>query len=125
VQFLADEHFPRSSITRLHAAGHDVVAVAERMPGATDAAILATAATEGRVVLTFDSDFGALIFRSRRPAPAGVVYFRFDPATPLEPAERLLRFLAQPDIVVLHTITVIDDVGYRQRPFPEPADDST
>jgi predicted nuclease of predicted toxin-antitoxin system len=48
------------------------------MPGAGDPAILALAQLEGRVLVTADTDFGALAFRSGLPAQCGVVLIRLD-----------------------------------------------
>jgi predicted nuclease of predicted toxin-antitoxin system len=48
---------------RLRADGHDVVTVAERGADPGDAAILEVAASEGRALITIDTDFGMLVFR--------------------------------------------------------------
>jgi predicted nuclease of predicted toxin-antitoxin system len=56
--------------------GHDVVAVQNTMPGARDESVLKMAVQEDRILLTFDRDFGELIFRTvARPAPT-TVYMR-------------------------------------------------
>ncbi|WP_397547568.1 hypothetical protein ABUL39_04195 [Rhodothermus marinus] len=49
-------------------------------------------------MLTFDRDYGALVYRMRSPVPSGIVLFRFDPQTPEEPAQWLLRVLQQPGL---------------------------
>ena len=72
MQFLANENVPVVSIRRLRAAGYDVASVIEDSPGATDEAILWQAHTERRIILTFDRDYGELIYRRRLPNPAGV-----------------------------------------------------
>ncbi len=57
--------------------GHDVVSVLEDFPAAPDAAVMAMAGREGRLLLTEDSDFGEMIFRRGfRPIAAGVVFIR-------------------------------------------------
>lgn len=78
MRFLADENFPRSAIVRLQAAGHDVVWVRTHAPGAADAAVLAQAEREQRLLLTFDKDFGELA-RSRLPHNCGILLFRLSP----------------------------------------------
>lgn len=65
IQFLADENFPIASVRVLRSAGYDVFAVIEETPGIDDIAILAQAVVEERVILTFDSDYGDLIFRDK------------------------------------------------------------
>ncbi len=79
MRFLANENVPLASVRLLRAAGHDVVAVAEIIPGAPDDEVLRHAARDGLVVITFDGDYGELIYRLRRATPAGVVYLRFAP----------------------------------------------
>jgi predicted nuclease of predicted toxin-antitoxin system len=79
MRFLADENFPRAAVEVLKAAGHDIVWVRLTAPGANDAAVLAAAAAERRVLLTFDKDFGELAARSVLPAGCGVVLLRVPP----------------------------------------------
>ena len=52
MRFLANENFPLTSVRSLRAAGYDVAAISEEAPGAIDAAVLAQAAREARIVLT-------------------------------------------------------------------------
>ena len=70
------------------------------------------------MLLTFDRDHGELIFHRGRPAPPGVVYFRFEPVTGEEPADRLLTLLANPSFVLRTMFTVIEETRERQRPLP-------
>jgi predicted nuclease of predicted toxin-antitoxin system len=91
--FLANENSPLSSIVRLRDAGHDVAAIIEDSPGVKDDEVLAKASQEKRILLTFDRDYGELIYKLKYPRPLGVIYFRFFPRTPFEPAELLLSLL--------------------------------
>jgi predicted nuclease of predicted toxin-antitoxin system len=63
-------------VAQLQAAGHDVVWVRDASPGSTDADIVAWAVREERIVLTFDKDFGELIWRIGLPKTSGVILFR-------------------------------------------------
>ena len=76
MRFLANENFPGDAVLALRAAGHDVGWVREAMPGALDPEVIERAMQEGRVLLTFDKDFGEIAFRARLPASCGVVLFR-------------------------------------------------
>ncbi|MBI1868139.1 MAG: DUF5615 family PIN-like protein [Methylocystis sp.] len=76
MRFLADENFPGDAVAMLEGAGHDVVWVRMAAPGAKDEHILAWAEREGRILLTFDKDFGELAWRAGLPASCGVVLFR-------------------------------------------------
>lgn len=95
MRFLANENFPLASALLLQQEGHDVLFIAHVDSGAKDAEILQRARNELRFVLTFDRDYGELIYRQNKPTPPGVIYFRFDPTTPKEPAELLVDFCAQ------------------------------
>lgn len=118
MSFLANENVPLVSVHRLREAGHDVTAVAVEAPGSSDQAVLARAVAEGRVVLTFDRDYGELIYRRKLPTPAGVVYFRYAPCTPQEPAEHLLAILGNRAISLTGRFTVAERGQIRQRPLP-------
>lgn len=115
MHFIADENFPFPSVKLLRDAGHDVAAVIRDSPGATDEEVLSRAVRERGIILTFDRDFGELIFRRGISAPPSVVYFRFDPATPAEPAEYLLRLLEERVILLEDRFTVAEREQVRQR----------
>ena len=119
MRFLANENFPVSSIKKLRQAGIDIDAIIEMMPGAKDQQVLDSAYKTGRIILTFDRDYGELIFRHELPVPAGVVYFRYAPSTPEEPAEYLLKLLAKDNIVLVGRFTVARQDQLRQRPLPK------
>ncbi len=118
LRFLADEHFPRPSIRALSAVGHDVADVASESPGIPDERVLERAVREGRLLITFDSDHGRLIYREGGPVPVGVVYFRLVPLSVREPAEYLLALLARPELSLLGMLTVVERERIRQRPLP-------
>lgn len=88
-RYLANENFPAVIVRALRNAGDDVVYAAEQLVGAPDARILQTALQQDCVVLTFDQDFGELVFHHRRPSPPGVVLFRLGGLS----VEGLLAFL--------------------------------
>jgi len=75
MRFVVDESTGAAVAEYLRSAGHDVLVVAETMPQADDEEILARAASEQRIVITNDKDFGDLVFRSRQ-AHSGVILLR-------------------------------------------------
>ena len=91
--------------------------VAEVAPGATDAEVLARAREQHAILLTFDRDFGDLLFRLQLPSPAGVVHVRFIPSSPTEAAEVLLRFFAMEGVELVGRYTVVERERVRQRPL--------
>ena len=76
MRFLADESCDFAVVRSLKDAGHDVVAVAEMLRGATDEAVVDLAASERRILITEDKDFGQLVFAAAR-ANSGVLFVRF------------------------------------------------
>lgn len=118
MRWLANENFPLGGVIYLRKAGHDVAAIIQDSPGVKDPQVLARAADEARVILTFDRDYGELIYRLRQASPAGGVYFRYDPLYPEEPAEHLLRLLSVTDFGLAHKLTVVERDRIRQRPLP-------
>jgi predicted nuclease of predicted toxin-antitoxin system len=120
VRFLADENFPLAAVRRLREVGHDVVAVAHDSPGIPDEEVLVLAAREERIVLTFDRDYGGLLFAAdpEPPRPPSVVYFRLDPDPPEEPADLLLGLIEQTGDSVAHALTVVGRDRIRRRPLP-------
>lgn len=117
MRFLANENFPLDSIYLLRQMGYDVAAIILDSPAAKDPEVLSRAVKEERIVLTFDKDYGELIFRLRLPAPIGVVLFRYNPLTPMEPAEHLISLLKFKSFSLEDKFTVIERDQIRQRPL--------
>lgn len=121
MDLLADENFPLDAVNLLSGAGHDIAAVVLDSPGVSDEEVIERAAHEGRVILTFDRDYGELLYgeTSRTPSPAGVVYFRFDPSPPEEPARYPLDLLGQLEWTIAGKFTFVERDRVRQRSLPE------
>lgn len=113
MRLLANENIPLASIRILEDAGHDVARVSERCPGAPDEDVVHVAWSENRTIVTFDRDYGELIFRRRLPAPAGIVYLRFAPRRPADAGAYVLR-LIDDGIVLEGRFTTADRGGCRQ-----------
>ena len=119
MDFLANENFPVFSTRLLRDSGYNVASVIEDTPGAKDQDILKRAHEQSLIVLTFDRDYGELIYRYKSFVPAGVVYFRFDPHTPEEPAEILVNILDKGKVSILGKFTVVERDRIRQRTLPK------
>lgn len=119
MQLLANENFPRPALLVLRAAGVDVEAVAETMPGASDRDILQHAALANRWLLTFDRDYGELVFRRAVPPPPAIVYLRMGTYSPAWPAQAVLSLLERVEFVTGHLV-VVDGRTVRRRPLPLP-----
>jgi hypothetical protein len=66
-RFLANENVPAEAVELARHHGLDVAWVREVNPGADDETVLASSVAEGRVLVTFDKDFGEMAFRQLRP----------------------------------------------------------
>jgi predicted nuclease of predicted toxin-antitoxin system len=76
MRLLANENFSLEAVMALRRAGHDTAWIREDARGSEDEAVLERAVRERRILLTFDKDFGALVFRRGAAASKGVVLFR-------------------------------------------------
>jgi predicted nuclease of predicted toxin-antitoxin system len=117
VLLLANENWPRPALLALRAAGVDVQAVVEEMPCASDAAVLRHAAAQGRWLLTFDRDYGELVFARAVPPPPAIVYLRQGVYAPDWPARVVLGLLTRADWVAGHLV-VVSGRALRRRPLP-------
>ncbi len=120
MRLLADENFPLPSMDVLRTAGHDVASVSRDSPGLPDPDVLERAAAEDRILVTFDRDFGELVFARGASGQPGVVYLRFVPQSPTEPAALLLELLEGMGLSFTGHFTVVDRDHVRQRRLPGP-----
>ena len=116
MRFLANENFPRDAVTALRAGGHDVVWIRIAAPGSKDCDVLAWAARERRLLLTFDKDFGELARASTLPAECGILLVRM----PMPPASlvgaRIAAIVASREDWAGH-FSVIEPGRIRMRPL--------
>lgn len=96
--------------------GHDVVWVTEFAPGATDADIIAWMAREGRILLTFDKDFGELARGVTSKAVSDVLLFRIPMPRPGDVRGRLADLITARDDWAGH-FSVIEPRRVRMRPL--------
>jgi predicted nuclease of predicted toxin-antitoxin system len=117
VRLLVNENFPRPSLLALRAAGTEVESVGESMPSASDVAVLAHAAANALWLVTFDRDYGELVFARKSPVPPAIVYLRQGPYPPSWPAEAVLAAIGRADFVVGHMV-VMSGSTLRRRALP-------
>ena len=112
---LANENIPLKSIKLLRDNGYDVKSIMEESPGISDREVLRIAQKEERIILTFDKDYGKIIFHEKEFRPAGIIYFRFNPAYPEECGEILLKILSLQNIKLKGMFTVVERTKIRQK----------
>lgn len=115
---LANENFPAPSIRLLRDRGYDVAAVAEAGGNLADSDVLALAAAEKRWIVTFDRDYGELIFARGLAAPPAVILFRMRSYRPDDPGRLLAEVLDSGAEFNGHFV-LLEDAGLRIRPLPE------
>ena len=117
-RLLANENFPAPSVQHLRDRGHDVASVAEGGGGLSDSEVLARGVAEQRWIITFDRDYGNLIFARGLAAPPAVILFRLRSYRPDAPG-RLLAGLIESGNEFEGYFVLVDEAGLRRRPLPE------
>lgn len=118
MKLLADENIPAASVRRLRDLGFDVTYISEISPQIEDAAILALCCKEERILITFDRDFGKLIYVDLLPVPEAVIYLRMRSSFPEEPAMILQNFLEQHQGAFDNYFIILDRKRFRRKPLP-------
>jgi len=115
VRFLANENVPLVTVHELSGRGFDVASAADA-PGGLDVNVIDRAMNQGRILLTFDKDFGQLAVRQRRPVP-GVVLLRIPPISTDYITAQLLRIIGG-EFPLAGRFTVVTPNRIRSRPLP-------
>lgn len=117
MRFLTDVNVGSRIASALTANGHDVVRMIHIDPKATDSQILDIAASEERILITYDRDFSELVFARLAAPPSAIIYLRY-PSWEVEAA--LAHLLSVLDFELLNqNLTVIDKRHVRHSPFPK------
>lgn len=114
MRLLGDENIPRLVVEFICSRGHDAIWVGEVAPGIGDRDVLSLATTQKRTLITFDTDFGELVFRLGFGAPFGIILFRLLPDSPLGIAQSIFRALESQRDWVNH-FSVVDENRIRMR----------
>lgn len=117
MKLLANENFPRASVVYLRNAGYDISAIGDNHLGISDKYVMELAMAEDRTIITFDRDYGELIYKHGYRPQAGVIYLRLDEFTPLQPAEIIEYLIRTVKIQTVSTFTVYDGDTLRQRKY--------
>lgn len=115
-RYLANENFPAGIAQWLLVRGDNgdnVVHASQEMAGKPDPVILQTALAQDRILLTFDQDFGELVFRHKHPPAPGIVLFRLHQLSPAEMLSQLESFFKGNPILRSY-FTVVSPGHFRQ-----------
>ena len=118
LRFLANENFPFPSVKLLRENGFFVKCISEELRGISDKEVLQIAIAEDLIILTFDRDYGELLYKYQKKSPPAVIYFRSKGSKPITAGKLLYKLLTNKTIQIENYFTVIDDSGIRQRKLP-------
>jgi len=119
MDFLIDESFPLTSAEILQTKGHTTRIAARLFKGSPDTRILNEAIEKEECILTFDKDFGEMIFKKKLPAPPAVILFRLASHKPADPAELILKLIREQSFSFTGYLTVIHENKIRQKKLPQ------
>lgn len=117
MKFLANENFPLTSSNYLRENGHDVIAIGVEFRGITDREVIELANKDNRTILTFDADYGELIFKHGLKPNKGVIFLKLLEFTAVEPGQIIHQLVLLPDFSTDNTLTVLHKDGIRQRKY--------
>ncbi|MGD6806963.1 MAG: DUF5615 family PIN-like protein [Candidatus Bathyarchaeia archaeon] len=93
MKFLADENISTKVVSNLRNKGIDILSIKNIAAGLGDEAVLETANKQNRILLTFDDDFGELIYRRRLKAQ-GIILLKFVPKSTQQISEAIFNVLS-------------------------------
>jgi predicted nuclease of predicted toxin-antitoxin system len=115
-RFLADENIPRKVVDLISEKGYDVLWIKKIAPRGSDDCILSMAEADGRIILTFDRDFGQLVYEKKLLTTQGIIYFRLDGLSPSKMAKAVIDALDS-DTIFSGYFTVVTKTKIRQTPL--------
>lgn len=117
MKLLANENFPKASVLKLRSLGYDITSIGEDNPSISDQSVMEIAQAERRIILTFDRDYGELIYKYHYKPEQGVIYLRLESYTPEEPADHVHELLSILYVATNRSLTVYDGKNVRQRKY--------
>jgi predicted nuclease of predicted toxin-antitoxin system len=115
MRFLANENFPLRSILLLRKAEIDITSIGEDNPSITDKQVMQLSEKEHRTIITFDKDYGELVFRHGFKPSGGVIFLRIEDFKPDEPAKIILNIIDSGKFRFEGFFTVISEENVRQK----------
>ncbi len=119
MRFLCDMGLAQSTLTFLSKKGHDAVHLRdEGLHRLSDIDITKKARKEGRIIITFDLDFGDIMAASGEISPS-VIILRLDDQRPQQVNNRLGQVLAESyQSLIKGAVISVDENRHRVRMLP-------
>jgi predicted nuclease of predicted toxin-antitoxin system len=115
MKFLADANTPRLLIEALTSLEHEVF-WAYTVPGTPDIELIEKAARERRVIITFDKDFGELVFK--RGHSVGVVLIRLRDTSMRDTVSLVMSLVSGESENLNRLFCVVENTRIRKTPLP-------
>ncbi len=119
MKFLGDMGLAQSTLAWLRDNGHDAIHLRDQgLHRLSDSDITEKARKEGRVIITFDLDFGDIMAASGGTAPS-VIILRLDDQRPQQVNSRLMQVLKESsEPLVKGAVISVDENRHRVRMLP-------
>lgn len=118
MKLLANENIPLLAVKKLREHGYDVFSISEQISGITDNEVLNLSKQEDRIIITFDRDYGELIFLRKMTSPPAIIYLHFIPQNPIEVFEIIEAVLKMGESHLLNQFITVNRQYVRKRPLP-------
>ena len=114
-KLLANENIPLRTVKYLQKKGFDIKSIGLECASITDQEVMQIAIDKERLIITFDRDYGELIFRLGYKPKAGVIYLRLPEIEGIALGEYLKQLFDDDTNDFTNKFTVIDEKSIRQR----------
>ncbi len=120
MRFLVDNNLSAALIEHLEAGGHEAVHVRDYgLHAASDEVVLQRARDEGRVLISADTDFGALLAQQRAEQPSVLLLRRATPRRAIDQARLILANLPTVEAdLAAGSVVILSDQRLRVRRLP-------
>lgn len=108
---------PISSVNYLKSKDFDITSIGVNVPGISDEEVMKIASEQDRTIITYDSDYGELIFKHGFKPNAGVIFIRQQPTEPIETAKIIEQLTSNSNLSFERTLTVVDSNSLRQKKY--------
>ena len=73
LKFLANENIPAEIIAEL-SKSYDIISISQENPGISDKQVMQMAQEQNRYILTFDRNYGDLVYHQLLESPPAIIY---------------------------------------------------
>jgi predicted nuclease of predicted toxin-antitoxin system len=115
MKLLTNENFPLTRVIYLRNKKYDDLHIGTDFSGISDTSVLEIAIKQKRTIITFDKDYGELIYKYDIKPPEGVIFLRINDFTPAFPGKLIHRQLSASNLIFFKKLTVISKNSIRQR----------